>query len=151
MNYQQLQVLVLRLVAAVEMLAFGAVLMPSSWMASMYGSLGVGEMPSGPIFDAVMRQASMTYGMHGVGLWIIATDVVRYRPLVIAMGICSVMACPVFIAIDLLNRLPWTWLIGNGGSLLLIGTIVLGLLAAEGRAGENTTETSPQNAVTPPG
>jgi hypothetical protein len=131
MNYQRLQVWVLRLVGAVELLAFGAVVMPRAWMEATQSWMGLPSTPKGPVFDSVMRQVSFTYGLHGVGLLIIAADVVRYRPLVILTGIGYLLAAPVFFLVDLHNGMPWMWIAGNGGSCLLIGTLVIGLLWAE--------------------
>jgi hypothetical protein len=128
MSCQLLQAWVLRLVGAVESLAFGAVILPHTWMETTNRWLGLTEMPEGPVFDSVMRQVSFTYGVHGVALWIIAADVGRYRPLVILTAIGYLLAGPVFFVIDLGNRMPVSWMAGNGGSCLLIGTLLLGLL-----------------------
>jgi len=88
-------------------------------------------MPKGPVFDSVMRQVSFTYGVHGVALWFIAADVGRYRPLVILTMVGYLLAGPVFVATDLNNGMPWSWTAGNGGSCLLIGALLLGLLWGE--------------------
>lgn len=131
MNWLRLQTLVLRLVGAVELLAFAAVLMPHSWMAATHRWMGLGDMPPGPVFDSVMRQVSFTYGIHGVALWIVAADVVRYRPFVILTAVGYLLAAPVFVAVDLLNEMPWAWVAGNGGSCLLIGVLLTVLLLGE--------------------
>ena len=131
MKWRLLQAWVLRLVGAVEMLAFGAVFLPRAWMESIHAGLGLTEMPKGPVFDSVMRQVSFTYGVHGVALWFIAADVGRYRPLVILTMVGYLLAGPVFVATDLNNGMPWSWTAGNGGSCLLIGALLLGLLWGE--------------------
>jgi hypothetical protein len=130
-NWHLLQAWVLRLVGIVEMLAFGAVFIPRDWMDATHRWLGMMAMPEGPVFDSVMRQVSFSYGLHGVALWFIAADVVRYRPLVILTAVGYLLAGPVFIAVDLGNGMPWSWLAGNGGSCLLIGVLLLGLLVGE--------------------
>ena len=119
------------MIGIVEMLAFGAVLFPRAWMESIHAGMGLPEMPKGPVFDSVMRQVSFTYGLHGVALWFIAWDVARYRPLVILTMVGYLLAGPVFFAVDLLNGMPWSWMAGNGGSCLLIGVLLLGLLWGE--------------------
>lgn len=131
MNIRRLQTWVLRLVGTVEILAFGAVVMPREWMNANHAWLGLGEMPQGPVFDSVMRQVSFSYGLHGIALWFIAADVVRYRPLVILTAIGYLLAGPVFLLVDWNNDMPWLWMAGNGGSCLLIGTILLVLILAE--------------------
>jgi hypothetical protein len=113
------------------MLAFGAVVMPRSWMEAAHARLGLAEMPTGAVFDAVMRQVSFSYGLHGVALWFMAADVVRYRPLVILAGFGYLIAGPVFFLIDFTAGMPGFWMVGNGGSCLLIGVILLGLLWRE--------------------
>jgi hypothetical protein len=115
----------------VELLAFGAAFMPRAWMEANYARLGVGDIPSGPVFDSVMRQVSITYGLHGIGLWVIASDVVRYRPLVILTCLGYLAAGPVFVAVDVMNEMPRSWILGNGGSCALIGLLLGLLLAAE--------------------
>jgi hypothetical protein len=136
MSSRRLQAWVLRLVGAVEVLAFGAVVMPRAWMEAGYTWLGVGEMPPGPVFESVMRQVSFTYGMHGVALWLIASDVVRYRPLVVLTALGYLLAGPVFLLTDVALGMPRSWAAGNGGSCLLIGVLLLGLLWGEGAGGK---------------
>jgi hypothetical protein len=138
MKWAILQAWILRLVGTVEILAFGAVFFPRSWMESFHAGMGLMEMPKGPVFDSVMRQVSFTYGVHGVALWFIALDIARYRPLVILTMVGYLLAGPVFVVVDLTNGMPWSWITGNGGSCLLIGVLLLGLLwgeqASKGRA-----------------
>jgi hypothetical protein len=136
MKWRLLQAWMLRCVGAVEMLAFGAVFLPRAGMEAIHNGLGLMEMPKGPVFDSVMRQVSFTYGVHGVALWLIASDVGRYRPLVILTMIGYLLAGPVFFVIDLSNGMPWVWIAGNGGSCLLIGTLLLGLIWGEWAAGK---------------
>ncbi len=91
------------------MLAFLAVLMPRSWMEASHAWLGLGAMPDGPILMFMIRQASYVYGMHGVSLWVLATDVVRFRPLILLNGISFTLAAPVFFLIDYTSGVPWWW------------------------------------------
>src|SRR3954454_8584252 len=128
MNYQRLQSWVMRLVGVVEMLAFFSVVMPRASMADGQATLGFPEMPTGPVFDSVMREVSFSYCLHGIGMWFIGSDVVRYRPLVILSAVGYLVAAPVFFVIDSANGMPWTWTAGNGGSCLLVGVVLSGLL-----------------------
>jgi hypothetical protein len=127
MNRQRLQVWLLRLAGTVEILAFVAVVMPRSWMEISHEWLGMGLMPEGSLVMFMIRQASYAYGMHGISLWVIATDVVRFRPLVIFNGIAFLLAAPVFFLIDYTSGVPFWWTIGDtlgcafiGGGLLLL-------------------------------
>jgi hypothetical protein len=131
MVWRRGQAWVLRLVGVVEGLAFVAVVMPRDWMNAGHAALGLGPTPPGPVFDSVMREVSFTYALHGVGLWFIAWDVVRYRPLVILTAFGYLLAGPAFVLIDLTAGMPWLSAAGNGGSCLLIGVLLLGLLWGE--------------------
>lgn len=113
MNKQELQKLLLRLAGAFEILAFIAVVMPRSWMEISHEWLGLGEMPGGPILMFLIRQASYTYGMHGVSLWVLAWDVNRFRPLVILSSIAYLLAAPIFAAIDYSSGMPLWWTIAD--------------------------------------
>jgi hypothetical protein len=138
MSWRLLQAWALRMVGTVELLAFAAVFLPRSWMMATHGWLGLAEMPTGPVFDSVMRQVSFTYGLHGVALWLIAADVVRYRPLVVLTAFGYLLAGPVFIVIDLGNDMPASWTAGNGGSCILVGTVLLALLWGERSAAKTS-------------
>lgn len=125
MNKEEIQKLFLRLAGAFEILAFIAVVMPRSWMEISHEWLGLGEMPGGPVLMFLIRQASYTYGMHGVSLWVLATDVNRFRPLVILNGIAYLLAVPVFIAIDYSAGMPFWWTIADPLGCGGLGAILL--------------------------
>jgi hypothetical protein len=99
----------LRVVGLSEMLAFLAVAMPRPWMEASHAWLGLGEMPGGPVIMFMIRQASYAYGMHGISLWVLASDVDRFRPLIILNGISFLLAAPVFFLIDYTSGIPYWW------------------------------------------
>ena len=86
MNHRKLQALILRMVGTMEGFAFVSAVMPRSRMEMGHRWLGMGEVPQGAVVDFMIRQASFSYGLHGIAMWFIAADVVRYRPLVILTG-----------------------------------------------------------------
>ena len=96
MNRRQLQAWLLRLIGAIEILAFISVVMPRSWMEISHAWLGLGEMPRGPVLMFMIRQASYAYGMHGISLWVLASNVDRFRPLITLNAIAFLLAAPVF-------------------------------------------------------
>lgn len=127
MNRERLLVWLLRLAGAVEILAFISVVMPRLWMEVSHEWLGMGTMPDGPLVMFMIRQASYAYGMHGVSLWILASDVVRFRPLIIFNGVAFLLAAPVFFLIDYTAGVPFWWTIfdalacgATGVALLLL-------------------------------
>jgi hypothetical protein len=58
----------------------------------------------------MIRQASFTYGMHGISLWVLASDVARFRTLVSSTA--SLTCWPVPILLDRL--LDWNALVVDG-------------------------------------
>jgi hypothetical protein len=125
MNSQRLLSWLLRLAGSVEILAFFAVVMPRSWMEVSHAWLGLGEMPRGPIIMFMIRQASYTYGMHGVSLWVLASNVARFRTLVLLNGIAFLLAAPVFFLIDFTSAMPWWWTVGDTLGCGVLGIAVL--------------------------
>jgi hypothetical protein len=79
-------------------------------METSHSWLGLGVLPDGPIIMFMIRQASFTYGIHGLLLWLLASDVARFRPLVSFTGITYLLAAPVFFIIDYTSGMPGFWL-----------------------------------------
>jgi hypothetical protein len=127
MNRERWQAWLLRAAGAFELLAFVAVVMPRSWMEASHAWLGMGEMRTSPLLLFMIRQASYTYGMHGVGLWMMARDVRRYRPLVILNGVAFLLAAPVFYFIDTSAGMPWWWTLSDVVGVGLFGAALLWL------------------------
>jgi hypothetical protein len=125
MNSRRLLAWLLRLAGAFEIPAFFAVVMPRSWMEVTHAWLGMGEMASGPLVMFMIRQASFTYGMHGVSLWVIASDVVRFRALVILNGIAYLFAGPIFFLIDWTAGMPWWWTVADALGCGVAGVAIL--------------------------
>ena len=125
MNSQRLLSCLLRLAGSVEILAFFAVVMPRPWMELSHAWLGLGEMPGGPIIMFMIRQASYTYGMHGVSLWVLASDVLRFRTLILLNGIAYLLAAPVFFLIDFTSGMPWFWTVADTLGCAFLGVALL--------------------------
>jgi hypothetical protein len=89
--------------------------------------LGLGPMPEGAILMFLIRQASYSYGMHGVSLWILASDVKRFRKLVIFNGIAHLLAAPVFFLIDYTYGMPFFWTVMDTVGCGLLGAALLWL------------------------
>lgn len=127
MNRAYLQAWLMRLAGVVEILAFIAVVMPRSWMETSHTWLGLGEMPAAPVLMFLIRQASYTYGVHGISLWVLASNVERFRPLIILNGIAFLVAGPVFFLIDYTSGMPWWWTIADPLLCLPFGAALLWL------------------------
>ena len=126
-NAHVLQAWLLRLTGTVELLAFVAAVMPRRWMEAGHRWVGLGEMPQGAVVDFIIRQASFTYGLHGVLLWLLSWNVVRFRPLVVFTGISYLLCAPVFFLIEWRSGMPWFWTAFDSGSCLFVGGVLLWL------------------------
>ncbi|HKO61355.1 MAG TPA: hypothetical protein VJV03_09360 [Pyrinomonadaceae bacterium] len=125
MNRDRLLSWFLRLAGLVEILAFISVVMPRSWMESAHEWLGMGAMPEGALVMFMIRQASYAYGMHGVSLWILASDVVRFRPLIVFNGVAFLLAGPVFFLIDYTTGVPFWWTVFDSLACGVTGVLLL--------------------------
>jgi hypothetical protein len=134
MSNQQLLAWLLRLAGACEVLAFFAVVMPRSWMESSHQWLGMGAMPEGAVLMFMIRQASYVYGMHGVSLFVLASDVDRFRPLVVLNGVSFLLAGPVFFLIDYFEGMPLWWTAFDALACGLFGAALLWLTRRDSRA-----------------
>ncbi|HYN86652.1 MAG TPA: hypothetical protein VER32_15490 [Pyrinomonadaceae bacterium] len=125
MNRDWLQAWVLRAAGAVEILAFFAVVMPRSWMEASHRWLGMGEMPDAPVLMFMIRQASYVYGMHGVSLLLLASDIKRYRRLLILNAVSFTLAAPLFFVIDYTSGMPLWWTVFDSLACGLFGVVLL--------------------------
>jgi len=127
-NKPRLLVLLLRFEAVIEMLAFLAMLMPRTWMAATHQWLGLGTFPASSLLDYMIRSVCLLYGLHGVLLWIAASDIKRYRPIVVYLTASYFAAALVFSVVDPLNGFPWSWTVWEVGSVVWLGLVLLFLV-----------------------
>jgi hypothetical protein len=118
----------LRLEGTIEVLAFVAVVMPHAWMAAAHRWLGMGELSTFPLLDYMIRSVSLLYGLHGVLLLLLATDVMRFRLLIIYTAASYLLAAVAFSAIDLRNSMPWWWSVSEVGSVFSLALVLFWLL-----------------------
>ena len=118
-------VLVLRFGGVLLTLAFAAVFLPTSWMAVVHNWLGMGEFPAAPLTDYLARSVSALYGFHGVLLFIIAGDPVRYERIVLYLGVTNIVFGLMLFAIDLHAGLPLLWTAFEGPPVVGLGVLVL--------------------------
>jgi hypothetical protein len=128
MTRERILVILMRLTAAVELLALAAVVMPTAWMAAIHARLGLGEMPQGPLVEYLTRSISAMYAVNGVVLLVTSLDVRRYRPLVVAQAWLVMAFGAAMLAIDVTAGLPVYWVLGEGPFLILFGAAILMLL-----------------------
>jgi hypothetical protein len=82
-------------------------------------------MPDDPVLRYVIRGASLAQGAIGVLLWVIATDVVRFRPLVVTTAWIYLLGAPAYYFIDSVAGMPRFWCIFDCVFCFLAGGVLL--------------------------
>jgi hypothetical protein len=134
------QALLLRWGAFVELLALPWAVLPRSWMEHSHEWLGMGPMPSGAVVDFTIRQSALFYGMHGVLMWRVSLDVLRFQPLVRLLGWTWLFFGPAFLVINLWAGTPTWWAICDP---LATGGFGVWLLVNDSRISRQTAQSVP--------
>jgi len=120
--------LILRVTGAVCMLAVVAVVMPRQWMAVTHEWLGVGTFPDGPIVEYLARSLSAFYAMLGGALWVVASDVRRFAPLLLYKALTGLAFGVMLLIVDISVGMPWHWTLQEGPYVLAFSVAILLLL-----------------------
>lgn len=111
----------------VEALAAIAVCLPRGLMSSAYQGLRLGEMPDAALFGYLARSASLLWAVHGVLVIALASDVLRYLPMIKLLGWLTIIMGVAFVGIDFYEGLPLWWSLSEGPIVLVMGTIYVSL------------------------
>lgn len=125
MRAESLLQLLLRGLGALDLLAFGAMLMPEEWMAAAHAWLGMGDLPRAAVVDYLARSASLMYAQHGAVFLFISTDVRRYRPLIRCLAFIAILSGGLMLAIDLSAGIPLFWTLIEGPGYIALASAVL--------------------------
>lgn len=123
----RLLTLFLRLVGFADLAAIAVVFLPKSWLGWVHEAIGLGEWPAGRIVGYLARSTSLLYGIHGVILLVLATDVARYRTLIRCYGQVILVAGLILIGVDLAESMPVWWTVFEGTAVVGIGVVILTL------------------------
>jgi hypothetical protein len=107
--------------------AFLAVVMPTSAMASIADWLGVGPLHRSPLTEYLTRSLSALYGAFGVLHLYLARDVVRYLDLIVVVGWLGVLAGVIQTVVDFAAGMPPYWSWGEGPPTVLAGVVIIWL------------------------
>ncbi len=117
--------IVLRTFGTMDMLAFVAVVMPVAWMETGHRWTGLGTFPDAPLAEYLARSGSLMYGLHGVFLWLLATDPARYEKLIHWVATITVFHGAGMLAIDVAAGMPLWWTVIEGPAFSLTGLVIL--------------------------
>lgn len=121
----RLQKLLLRFFALVQCIALPAVFVPRLALEKLSWLAGFGQPPMLPLTLYLLAGASCVYLGQAALLWMVSTDVVRYRPLVVFLGAAYTAFGPLFWWIDSEAGMPWWWQLMDSGGCLGAGLALL--------------------------
>jgi len=126
-RYEKTLVLLLRLDGLIMLVALVPSMMSLAWMEAIHRSLGMGELPGGPLTGYLTRSLSALYAMHGAALLFASSDVRRYLPLVKFLAAATIVFALWLTALDVIVGMPAFWIAAEGPSLFLLYCVVLWL------------------------
>ena len=124
---QRALVVLLRLAAAMLLLATVPVVMPFSWMEAIHGWIGLGELPDRKIVHYLTRSESALYAYQGALSLFLSFDVRRYLPLILFQGWLAVVFGAAMLVMDAAIRMPLTWVLCEGPFVVCLGIAIVWL------------------------
>ena len=121
----------IRLNAAVLLLAAAPMLFPTDLMAGMHERLGLGPFPRDRLTEYLTRSAAACYALHGAVVWMLSRDVVKYRELVTGVYRLHLLFALTVCGVDLWAGMPGWWTLAEGGT---IAAVAVGIGAVNRRA-----------------
>jgi hypothetical protein len=140
---ERLLVVLLRVAGVILLTAFGAVFLPTGWMAAAHRWLGLGDFPASSLVDYLTRSISGLYAIKGGLYLLLSTDVRRYVRIIGYVAWSAIAFGMALIAIDVHAGLPWRWTLGEGPLILIIGIVFLGLSRRVAAASPGTKKPGP--------
>ena len=89
------------------------------------GWFGAEPMPHAIFMSYCLRGGGLIIGGVGVVIWIAATDVVQYHPIVIAIILLHLIAAPVFYVMDAIVGMPLWWRVMDFSCFFVAGGVAL--------------------------
>lgn len=119
------QRIVLRVIALASLLALPGVIVPRFMAEKVSWLMGFGQPPMTPLMLYMMAGGSAVFVGQAVLLWALASDVLRYQPLVRLMAWCYVVIGPLFLWIDTQAGLPLWWMLMDGAGSFIAGAVLV--------------------------
>lgn len=127
MDREKALVILMRIVAAVELSALVAALMPLSWMAGIHEELGLGELPKAKVVEYLARSTSIFYAHHGAMLLFLSFNVRRWRNVILFGSFLGFLIGALLLTTDLAIGMPAFWTAGEGPTILVLSALVFWL------------------------
>src|SRR5262245_20081986 len=101
--------LLLRLEAVVLFLALPFAVMPTGWMDAVARAVGLEPVPRAPLVEYLTRSLSLLYASWAPVCWLSASDVRRYRELIVVTAWVRVLFGAALLVLDLGVGMPLAW------------------------------------------
>jgi len=119
----------MRVLAIVLMLSGASFFLPKTWLESVVAEHGLGQIPQAVLMHYALLIAGYLLLALGALLWVIAKDVVRNRPFVIATIAIFLVGAPAFYLINALAGMPsWCGIVDFVLCFLLGGVLLAACL-----------------------
>lgn len=121
-HHAKAQRLILRICAIVALLALPAVVVPRMMAEKVSWAMGFGQPPMTPLMLYMMAGGAAVYVGQAVLMWVMASDVTRYQPLIRIVAWVFLVCAPLFWWIDSQAGIPRWWRAMDSVGSLLAGT-----------------------------
>ena len=112
--------------------------LPKTWIDSFLVWVGMAQVPHALLMSYVLRGAGLLQVAMGIVIWAVASDVVRYRPIVITIIVVHLAAAPAFYLMDAVIGMPGWWCLMDFTCGILSGGIPLIFCLWPAKASPNT-------------
>ena len=121
----------LKLIAVVSWLAFAAAFMPEKWFVEISEFFHLETFPQSSLGFYLARHLSLLYGFVGVLLWVLASDLDRYLPLVRKVSKMTIVFGGLQLMMDFACNMPLWWTFTESLSTIATGFLVLMMCRGE--------------------
>lgn len=124
-GHPRLQSLLLKTAGAVSLVTLSAVFAPDYVLSQLHWLLGMGKLPDSVLLRYLGAGGSFVYIITGILMWMMAGDVVRYRPMIVLSAWIMLAAAPIYAYINLHTGMPGWWMAMDAMSCLAFGLVLL--------------------------
>jgi hypothetical protein len=128
-RHERALVLLLRFDGILLLTALFPAVMPFSWMRAVHESLGMGELPGGPLIGYLTRSLSALYAVHGGVELFVSRDIRYYLPVVRFITILGLLFGLWMTGLDIAVGMPLFWILGEGPVIFLLFCVMFWLTA----------------------
>ncbi len=111
-GHPRFQAILLKTAGAISFVTLGAVFAPDYALGKLHWLLGMGRLPESALLRYLAAGGSFVYIITGLLMWVMAGDVVRYRPMIVLSAWIVLVAAPIYWLINTQAGMPlwWAWM-----------------------------------------